>query len=63
MKQKNEEFLKQPRVKQFLRDKWVPYQVKQFILRSDVPIEVKEALIANPYQENLINNFCSGRSR
>lgn len=63
MKQQHEDFLKQPRVKQFLRDKWVPYQVKQFILRSDVPIEIKDALIANPYQDNLINNFLYGRLR
>lgn len=56
-------FLQQPRVKQLLRDGWVPYRVKQLILRSDVPIEAKEALIANPYQDTLIDDFCFRRFR
>ena len=56
-------FLEQPRVKQFLRDISVPGQVKKLILSPDVPMDIKEALIQNPYQDSLINDFFCGRIR
>ncbi len=56
-------FLMQPRVKQFLADGRVPNQVKKLILSPDVPMDIKEALIQNPYQDSLINDFFCGRIR
>lgn len=56
-------FLMQPRVKQFLADGRVSNQVKKLILSPDVPMDIKEALIQNPYQDSLINDFFCGRIR
>lgn len=57
------DYLNQPRVRQFLRDEWVPTQLRQIIMSPDVPVAVKDALIDNLLQENVINDFVIGRLR
>lgn len=57
------DYLNQPRVRQFLRDGWVPTQLRQIIMSPDVPVAVKDALIDNLLQENVINDFVVGRLR
>ena len=57
------DYLNQPRVRQFLRDEWVPTQLRQIIMSPDVPVAVKDALIDNMLQENVINDFVIGRLR
>jgi hypothetical protein len=64
MQNKNlNDFIEQPRVKQFLRDKWVDNQVKQIVLSPNVSVEIKEALIKNPFQDKLIDDISYGRVR
>lgn len=52
-----DDYLNQPRVKQFLRDGHISAQIRQIILSPHISTTIKDILIDNSCKENLINDF------
>ncbi len=64
MKNKTQEnYLNQPRVKQFLRDNYTSSHIRRIILSPDISVTIKDFLIDNSFHENIINDFIAGHIR